>query len=269
MTLLKIIRNASNAAKKTVLENLDTASEYTGDNNPYGDKTLWLDKEAEIQAINVLRESTISFGILTEEQGLIMPEEQPEYLVIMDPIDGSVNLERGIPLCSIGLSAIPYDEPMDTDDVEISIIDSIFTKETYIAKKGKGARKNGKTIRPSQQRDTSTAIISYDTNRPLVGSFGEASLRVMSSVRDIRRTASNLLDLCWTADGSLDAMIDLRGVLPIVHVSGTHIVSEAGGFVLEEKGTRFNLPIEPSKRMSFIAAGTEELARQFLSLFKG
>jgi myo-inositol-1(or 4)-monophosphatase len=269
MTLTKILHNAVMAAKATVLENLDAATDLTGDMNPYGDKTLWLDKEAENQAIEVLQHSDILFGILTEEQGLIMPEKRPEYLAIMDPIDGSVNLERGIPLCSVGLSAVPYSESMMTDDIEVSIINSIFTKETYIAEKGKGVTKNGKPIRTSQQPDTTTAIISYDTNRPLVGSFGEASFRVMSSVRDIRRTASNLLDLCWTADGSLDAMIDLRRILPIVHVSGTHMVTEAGGYVLEESGARFNLLIDSAHRMSFIAAATEKLARQFLSLFKG
>jgi myo-inositol-1(or 4)-monophosphatase len=269
MTLLKILRDAVNTAKKTVLDNLDYATEFTGDTNPFGDKTLWLDKEAENQAIKILQQSSTRFGILTEEQGLIVPEKNPEYLVVMDPIDGSVNLERGIPLCSIGLSVVPYAESMQTDDVEVSIIESIFTNETYIAEKGHGAKKNGKSINPSQNTKAKTSIISYDTNRPLIGTFGEASLRVMSSVRDIRRTASNLLDLCWTADGSLDAMIDLRGILPIVHVSGTHMVNEAGGFVLEENGTRFNLPIDSAKRMSFIAAGTEELARQFLSLFKG
>jgi hypothetical protein len=64
-------------------------------------------------------------------------------------------------------------------------------------------------------------------------------------------------------------MIDLRGILPIVHVSGTHMVIEAGGYILEENGTQFNLPIDSKNRMSFIAAGTEELARHFLSLFNG
>ena len=269
MTLIRILHDAVKAAKVIVLENLDAASEYTGDKNPYGDETLWLDKEAENQAIKVLQHSSIIFGILTEEQGLIMPDENPEYLAIMDPIDGSVNLERGIPLCSIGLSAIPYGETMSTDDVEISIIDSIFTKETYIAERCKGVTKNGKSIKPSQQKNTNNAIISYDTNRPLVGSFGEASLRIMSRVRDIRRSASNLLDLCWTACGFLDAMIDLRRILPIVHVSGTHMVLEAGGYVLDENGTRFNLPIDPARRMSFIAAGTEGLARKMLTLFNG
>ena len=33
---------------------------------------------------------------------------KPEYLAVVDPIDGSANLERGIPLCSVGVSAIPY-----------------------------------------------------------------------------------------------------------------------------------------------------------------
>jgi myo-inositol-1(or 4)-monophosphatase len=269
MTLLKVLQNAVNAAKRTVLDNMDATTQLTGDTNPFGDKTLWLDKEAENQAIKVLQQSSIIFGILTEEQGLIMPEEKLEYLAIMDPIDGSINLEKGIPLCSVGLSAVPFSESMQTDDIEVSVIESIFTDEIYIAQKGRGARRNGKSIRPSQIKNAKTSIISYDTNRPLVGAFGDASLRVMSSVRDIRRTASNLLDLCWTACGSLDAMIDLRGILPIVHVSGTHMVIEAGGYVLEENGTRFNLPIDSTKRMSFVAAGTEGLAKRFLSLFNG
>ena len=80
MTLLKVLRDAVNAAKLTVLENLDVASEQTGYTNPYGDKTLWLDKEAERPAIMVLQNSSITFGILSEEQGLIMPEKNRKDL---------------------------------------------------------------------------------------------------------------------------------------------------------------------------------------------
>ena len=57
MNLVETLQDAVNAAKTTVLENLSAASMYTGDTNPYGDKTLWLDKEAESKAIKVLQQS--------------------------------------------------------------------------------------------------------------------------------------------------------------------------------------------------------------------
>jgi fructose-1,6-bisphosphatase/inositol monophosphatase family enzyme len=158
---------------------------------------------------------------------------------------------------------------MTTDDVEVSVIESFFTRETYIAIKGKGVKLNSKLVSPSNPIDISKSIISYDTKRPFTDGFGESSLRTLAAVHDMRRTASNLLDLCWTACGALDGMADLRGLLPIVHVCGTHVVFEAGGFVLEEGGERFSLPIEPDVRMSFVAANNEKLARDILNAFKG
>ena len=57
---------------------------------------------------------------------------------------------------------------------------------------------------------------------------------MIKTIYDVRRSGANLLDLCWTASGALDAMVDLRDILPIVHVSGTHIVFEAGGYVIDQ-----------------------------------
>jgi fructose-1,6-bisphosphatase/inositol monophosphatase family enzyme len=97
----------------------------------------------------------------------------------------------------------------------------------------------------------------------------QQSLRTISAVHDIRRTASNLLDLCWTASGYLDGMVDLRNMLPIIHLCGTHIVFESGGFVLNQNGNRFQISLEPQKMMNFIAASNETLARQILARFNG
>ena len=263
------MKKALSAAKTHVLENLQIAREKTGEVNPYGDKTLILDLQAENEILDVIGSSSTSFAILTEERGMIAPEHSPEYLVIIDPIDGSANLERGIPLVSAGISAVPYSESMSTDNVETSVIMSFFTDETYVARTGKGITRNGKSARVSAAVETEHSIISYDTKRPWTESFAEASKRTLGAVHDMRRTASNLLDLCWTASGALDAMADLRGLLPIVHVSGTHMVFEAGGFVIEEGGERFSLPITPDVRMSFVAANSEELARAILSAFTG
>ncbi len=267
MTVMQDLKKAAEVAKQTVLENLDSVTFRTGEENPFGDKTLLLDQSAEDNAVAVLQASDTVYAILTEEKGMIRSATHPEYLVILDPIDGSTNLERGIPLCSVGISAVPFTEHMTTDDVEISIIDSFFTDEIYVAISGEGATKNEKPIKPILEREDSRLIISYDTKKELVGDFGRQSLQTLQAVYDMRRTGSNLLDLCWTASGGLDAMIDLRGILPIVHVSGTHMVFEAGGYVLDSEGKRFSQTFEMNRRMSFIAARDEALARTLYDAF--
>lgn len=267
MTLLKLLQDAIISAKTIILENLNVAKEHTGDLNPFGDETLLLDAKAEDSIISVLSSSDTKFEILTEEKGFIKNTKSPEYLALVDPIDGSANLERGIPLVAIGISIVPYKEKMTTDDAEISVIESVFTDETYIAVSGKGVTRNGREVNPSAPIDLKDAIISYDTKKTWDSDFIRKSLGTIGAVHDTRRSASNLLDLCWTAAGFLDAMVDLRNMLPIIHLSGTHMVFEAGGFVLDKDGNRFQSSLEPDKMMNFVAASNELLAREILAKF--
>ncbi|MHA1924827.1 MAG: inositol monophosphatase family protein [Candidatus Thorarchaeota archaeon] len=269
MTLTRDLARAVDAAKDVILKNLSEAAELTGEINQYGDRTLLLDKKAEDAIIEIVLQLDTPMMILSEERGLFQSEDAPEFLAVIDPIDGSANIKRGIPLCSIGVSVVRYSDMMTTDDAEISIIESIFSDEIFIAEKGQGVRRNGKTVRVADSIPLEKAIISYDTKKSGDKSFLKSSMRVIEGVHDMRRTASNLLDLCWVASGGLNALVDLRGMLPIVHVSGTHMVFEAGGYVMEENGGRLNLPIAPDEMMSFVAASDEPTANGILSLFKG
>ncbi len=269
MTMLKTLSDAVSAAKTSILNNLDQAAEHTGDVNPYGDKTLLLDVMAEDEIIAVLQSSDTDFAILSEEKGFIKTDKKPEYLALVDPIDGSANLKRGIPLVSVGIAIVPYMDVMTSDDAEISIIDSVFTDETYIAIKGKGVTRNGKKVKVSEPIDLENAIISYDTKRTFDASFVESSVRTIKAVHDTRRTASNLLDLCWTAAGFLDGMVDMRNMLPIIHLCGTHMVFEAGGYVIGMDGNRFSTSLDPDVMMNFVAASNGNLARQILNEFQG
>ncbi|MDH4213275.1 MAG: hypothetical protein OEV85_05105 [Candidatus Thorarchaeota archaeon] len=269
MTILNIIKLAIESAKKRILTNMDQASEYTDSVNPFGDRTLVLDMMAEEDIISVLQSSGIEFAILTEEKGFLSSKKKPEYLALVDPIDGSANLKRGIPLVSTGVSVFPMMKNMTSDDAEISVIESIFTDELYIAIKGKGITKNGKRVTTSNPVDISDAIISYDSKKTWDLEFLKCTMRTMNAVHDIRRTATNLLDLCWTASGQLDAMVDLRNMLPIIHLSGIHMVLEAGGFVLDQNGKKFRSPLQQNTMMNFVAASNEKLARQILDAFTG
>ena len=165
MTLTKDLTRAVNSARTVILNNLAEAAELTGETNQYGDKTLLLDKKAEDEIIKIIHQLDTPMIILSEERGLIVPEGRPEYIAVIDPIDGSANIERGIPLCSIGISAIRHSEKMTTDDAEISIIESIFSDEIFIADMERGVRRNGKTIRVADPIPLERSIISYDTKK--------------------------------------------------------------------------------------------------------
>jgi len=269
MTALRTLQDAVSSAKNCILDNLDYAAEYTGDVNPFGDKTLLLDVKAEKAIIEVLHSSDYSFDILTEEKGHIKSEKRADYLALIDPIDGSANMKRGIPLVSIGIAIVPWKEVMSSDDAEISIIDSVFTDETYIAVKEKGVTRNGKKVRVSKPVDLKDAIVSFDTKKTYDSSFIESSIRTISAMQDTRRSASNLLDLCWTAAGFLDGMVDLRNMLPIIHLCGTHMVFEAGGYVMDPDGKRYASFLHHNEMMNFVAASNEKLARQILNEFQG
>ncbi|MFW9844172.1 MAG: inositol monophosphatase family protein [Candidatus Thorarchaeota archaeon] len=269
MTALKTLKEAVSKAKICILDNLDQSTELTGEVNQYGDKTLLLDVKAEDEIIEVLLSSDISFDILSEEKGLLQTSKRSEYIALVDPIDGSANLKRGIPLVSLGISIVPFKDNMTSDDAEISIIDSVFTDESYVAIRGRGVTKNGKRVKVAEPVTLENAIISYDTKRTFDPSFVESSIRTIKSVHDIRRTASNLLDLCWTAAGYLDGMVDVRDLLPIIHLCGTHMVFEAGGYVVGLDGKRFVSSLHPEAMMNFVAASNEELARKILGEFQG
>jgi myo-inositol-1(or 4)-monophosphatase len=267
--MLNIIKTATSMAKRFILENGEKAADYTGSLNPFGDRTLVLDKLAEDEIVSILQGSGEHFAILTEESGLISGVRPPEFLALVDPIDGSANLKRGIPLVSIGIAIIPYREVMTSDDAEISVIESVFTDERYIAVKGEGVTRNSQRVHTASPVELEDAIISYDTKKTVDPEFLSSSFKTLRAIHDIRRTGTNLLDLCWTAAGILDGMVDLRNMLPIIHLSGTHMVFEAGGYVVDSQGKRFCSEIHQSSMMNFVAASSEELAKQILRAFKG
>ncbi len=269
MGVRDLLEEAAQAAIEVVRENTAIASELTGTRNPFGDKTLVLDRRAEEAIIEVIRSWSVPTAILSEEAGIILSEEEPEYLAVIDPIDGSANLERRIPLCSVGIALVPYSDRMSMHDVEASLVRSYFTDEVYVAIRGEGAFRNGERVRVREEVPIEEAIISYDTKKRWDREFTDSSIRVLSSVRDMRRSASNLLDLCWVAGGSLDAMVDLRNILPIVHIMGTHIVLEAGGTVVGVDGKTLDLEISMTNRMSFVAASGPRLAEDIRQRFVG
>jgi myo-inositol-1(or 4)-monophosphatase len=108
----------------------------------------------------------------------------------------------------------------------------------FVAARGHGAWLGGRRLACSSNDDVATALVgtgfSYSSDRR--AHQGERVARLLPRVRDIRRTGAAAPDLCYVADGRLDAYFeenlqawDLAAGLLIATEAGARASDFAGG----------------------------------------
>ncbi|HLQ60816.1 MAG TPA: inositol monophosphatase family protein, partial [Candidatus Acidoferrales bacterium] len=110
-----------------------------------GDRTVELDRLAEEAALQVferLHRQGARFSLLSEELGK-RDFGAPLPLVLMDPVDGSVNAKQGIPLYAAMLSLC--DGP-SVGDVSAGHVLNLVSGECWQAERGGGAWRDGRPI---------------------------------------------------------------------------------------------------------------------------
>ena len=99
---------------------------------------------SETIIIDAIRKAYPDHGIISEESGEI--GESSEYIWIIDPIDGTLNFSRGVPLFGVMMCLVRKGE------VLLSAINLPALGERFFAKKGGGAYLNGKRINCSKRK---------------------------------------------------------------------------------------------------------------------
>src|SRR5690606_14982463 len=103
--------------------------------------------------------------------------------------------------------------------------------ELYLARRGRGAEKNGKRIRVADTSEPSAACVELGwstrvPNRQYLGALE----RLLEMGVNIRRNASGALGLAYVADGRSDGYVELH-MQPWDALAGLLLVEEAGGVV--------------------------------------
>jgi myo-inositol-1(or 4)-monophosphatase len=108
------------------------------------------DLAAERAIFEVLKKHS-SYNILSEESGLLRNEPGKKWVV--DPLDGTSNFARGIPLFAVSIGL------MEGNDFLAGVIIDPILQNEYCAEKGGGAFLNGKRISlPALQPDFTRCI---------------------------------------------------------------------------------------------------------------
>lgn len=205
-----------------------------GINNPVTEA----DHAAEKAIFAVIRNAFPDHYILSEEAGDI-PQDS-NYKWIIDPIDGTVNFSKGIPICCVSV-AVEKDGEM--------ILGAVYNplmNEFFLAERGKGATLNDKPIHVSAQPELINACMvtgfpyTYlDTpNGPL-----QVFERFIRKGVPVRRLGSAAIDLCWVAAGRFDAFYEHK-LQAWDSAAGFLMVEEAGGTVTDFEGNHYS-PYQP------------------------
>jgi myo-inositol-1(or 4)-monophosphatase len=259
MDWLKIIQECSQEIRKEALGLYGSPEAATTFGlGAGGDSMKKIDLAAETALINCLNKHEISCTLVSEESGIKKIGSEPsEIYVTTDPVDGTTNAVRGLPFSAtvIAISNGPH-----LKDVETTLVSDLFHNIIYTAQKNRGAFRNGEKIKPSQTISIEEAVIGVDLNTFKIKELQTKLEKLFKRGKHFRHFGANALELCYVADGSTDAFIDIRGKLRVTDIVASYLIlREAGGIIFTPEGEELNVPLTPTQRLSFIAAANKRI----------
>jgi fructose-1,6-bisphosphatase/inositol monophosphatase family enzyme len=197
------------------------------------------DLAADAAALAVLDKAGL--GVLSEESGRHHADRP--VTVIVDPVDGSTNADRGIPWFATSLCAVDGDGPL------AAVVANQASGLRFEATRGGGAWCDGVRLVPSGCDRLADAI---------VGLSGYPATHL--GWRQFRALGAAALDLCAVAAGTLDAYIDCSADAhgPWDYLGGVLICHEAGASVADLHG-RDLVALDHSDRRTVLAANSATL----------
>ncbi|HZT93583.1 MAG TPA: inositol monophosphatase family protein [Gaiellaceae bacterium] len=212
-----------------------------------GDETTAIDRAAEKAILARFREA--AGAVVSEEVGRIGAATP---LLVVDPIDGSLNAKRGIPFFAVSI-AVADGETMD--DVVFGFVHDFGSGEEWTARRGEGAWLNGEAlggVRPKEEVE----ILSFEATRTSL--VAQDAPKVAGLAHRLRIMGSLALSLCHLAAGRVDAVCSLKPARSVDIAAAQLLCRELGLAIdLFDVAEPFGAaPLDLEQRSRVVAAGT-------------
>ena len=224
----------------------------------FGDITVYIDKMAEDIVVNNLKNSNFKFTLLSEEVGkLDYGSDLP--IIIVDPIDGSLNAKRGVPYFAFSIALA---DGYTTDDVKCAYVMNLADKDEFYAVKGEGAFYNGHKIK-NNNTDLNVASVEglkKETDKEMLHN-------IYSSFYKVRQMGSVALDMCYLTIGGFDLFLHIQPSRIIDYAAAKLILEESGGDTFYYNCSKFSQKITIDKTPAFFSLGNRSLLDKFKNTF--
>lgn len=189
-----------------------------------------LDLRVQEFLYNSLSQKFPEIGFLGEESGMDKKPSTKGYWVI-DPIDGTVNFSKMLPMFCISAAYVENDEP------KYGIIYAPVMNQIITAEKDKGVLLNEEKVVPKWAKNIDDAMISMGNIRGKTYKYFEA---LETKVMRLRLLGTAALQIAYVGTGYFDAFISVKGNSWDV-AAGYIIVKEAGGIITDYNGNPSNI----------------------------
>jgi myo-inositol-1(or 4)-monophosphatase len=232
-----------------------------------GDRTVFLDAFAEGIAVRHLEEayrSGLRFRLLSEELGA--GDYGGDPLVLLDPIDGSLNAKQGVPYYAVLLALASGDR---LADVEIALVLNLATGDEFVAERGGGAFQNGLLIRSQgEPLPARYPLVQLDVPDPLAGI--QRVRAIIAHAERLRVLGSVGLNLCHTATGALSLTLAPVPVRAFDLAGPLLILREAGGIATDLDGGSLDaVTTGLTSKTTLLAAASRAAHERALELLAG
>ncbi|MCX5715880.1 MAG: inositol monophosphatase [Candidatus Omnitrophica bacterium] len=174
------------------------------------------------------------FSILSEENGFVKGADDG-FMWIVDPLDGSFNYMRGIPISCVSVGLWRFNKPV------LGAVYDFNRAELFSGIAGKGAWLNGSRIKVSAVSEKERAVLctGFPVNTDFTKKNLEAHTKNVRLYKKTRLLGSAALSIAYVACGRADAyhedkimLWDIAGAIPVLAGAG-------GKFNMKESFTRY------------------------------
>jgi myo-inositol-1(or 4)-monophosphatase len=239
-----LVRTALTAAQAAASVHRRDASRVSGvavTEKARADYVSQTDLDAQEAALGVIRERHPDHAVLAEEGEGSVEDRISAWdgrpLWVVDPLDGTANFLHGHPHYCASVAIAVEGRPV------AGAVVSGSSGERWWAAEGEGAFKGGRPIRVSSRSPLRDALVGTGfpfKNLELLPDYLGQLDRVLRAASGVRRGGSAALDLCYLAEGRLDAFWE-EILMPWDFAAGIVLVREAGGVLVGAGGNELSL----------------------------
>ena len=188
------------------------------------DIKLQADQDAEAIIIEILSQS--KYPLLAEESGTHGDHTSSDPIWVIDPLDGTMNFHRSIPLCCVSIGLMQGTTPL------LGVIYDFNHDTWYTGIVGEGAWLNDAPMHVSTITQIDKAILA--TGFPAQGDYSAEALnqRIVQfqDFKKVRCLGSAAMSLALVSDGTIEAYSENAIMLWDI-AAGVALVKAAGGHV--------------------------------------
>ena len=232
----------------------------SGELNPKGDVQQRFDLAADERIRQELEALCSSGVILSEEraEGVVFGRQPPRYRFVVDPVDGSDNHRRGLPLSAVSVAVLDGEGPLGLEEVKHALVGGLDEEEPLLGACRQGAWQGTVRLETSGVRRIEDAFVSCELNH---WAPDRRLVEILRRSRGVRTYGCASRAIALVASGRLDAHIDVRDRLtPESFLAASLLLTEAGGHACRPDGSLLGPFSSIRERTGLIAAAGEDLA---------